>query len=448
VFSACISCSSFSSLGFGSGSGAGTGSGFAFGAGGSAGYGYGAGGGLGGGAGAGAGAGGRFGYGFGAGAGAGAGAGGEAGGEGSIIFMGNEKQLMHGLNDRLAAYLEKVRSLEATNKELEEKLRNFTVSKVQTHDLSAYDAQLKPLREQILALIQENSHLALEIDNSKLAADDFRSKYETEYSLRQAVETDINGLKGLKKEYEITQSTLMQDVEALKEEMDFLRKNHGEELANLRDEMSGTVHVDLQAITGVDLSRVLEDIRSEYEAVVRRNQDDAERWFLKQAGITQEMDAQSTQMVKTDQTEFTELRRSSQSLSAELEALKVSKMSLEERLSMTNARYQSELQQYAVMVGGVEEELSSIRESITLQSQEYQSLLNLKMKLEMEIATYKQLLEGVESGTGGGASVTSKSSTTTLSSSNGSSSSNSTSSTTTTTTTTRVVKEETTQVDS
>ncbi|KAK1154057.1 keratin, type I cytoskeletal 50 kDa-like [Acipenser oxyrinchus oxyrinchus] len=314
----------------------------------------------------------------------GAGAFGAGGGEGGSFIMGNEKQHMHELNDRLATYLEKVRTLEATNKDLEEKLRNFTTSKVESHDYSAYEAQLKPIRDQIINIILENARLALEMDNAKLAADDFRMKFEAEYAIRQSVEADINGLGGLKKEYEFNHKTLLQDIEGLKDELDFLKKNHEEELASLRSEMSGTVSVDLQAAPAVDLQRVLDDIRAEYEGVARRSQEEAERWFVKQAETKQAEVAQSTEALQSTKTEFTDLRRQYQNLQAELDALNASKSSLEQ-------------------------ELMNVRDSMTAQSQEYQNLLNIKMKLEMEIATYKKLLEGAEPGVvmlgGGGAGV-------------------------------------------
>ncbi|MBN3277752.1 K1C18 protein, partial [Polyodon spathula] len=77
----------------------------------------------------------------------------------------------------------------------------------------------------------------------------------------------------------------------------------------------------------------------------------------------------------------------------------------------TEGRYQVQLQQISAMVGRLEQELMNVRESMTSQSQEYQNLLNIKMKLEMEIATYKKLLEGAEPGAiilgGGGAGVSS-----------------------------------------
>lgn len=79
--------------------------------------------------------------------GAGAGAGMDGDMSGSIIR--NEKMQMQTLNDRLATYLEKVRMLETTNRELEEKLKNFQYTKVVAHDLTKYDAEIKPLKEQV-----------------------------------------------------------------------------------------------------------------------------------------------------------------------------------------------------------------------------------------------------------------------------------------------------------
>lgn len=88
---------------------------------------------------------------FGGGGGGGGGGFGYGGGveDTSLGFAGNEKQHMHNLNDRLATYMEKVRQLEATNHQLEEKLKTFTFNKVEAHDLTIYDATLKPLMEQV-----------------------------------------------------------------------------------------------------------------------------------------------------------------------------------------------------------------------------------------------------------------------------------------------------------
>lgn len=43
---------------------------------------------------------------------------------------------------------------------------------------------------------------------------------------------------------------------------------------------------------------------------------------------------------------------------------------------------------------GLESELTELRKNIKLQAQDYEALLNTKMKLEAEIATYRRLLDG------------------------------------------------------
>lgn len=70
------------------------------------------------------------------------------GGAGGLI--GNEKHTMISLNDRLAVYLEKVRSLEKANTELEVQLKEFQVgTALKPIDYAAYDAIIKPIRDQV-----------------------------------------------------------------------------------------------------------------------------------------------------------------------------------------------------------------------------------------------------------------------------------------------------------
>lgn len=53
-------------------------------------------------------------------------------------------------------------------------------------------------------------------------------------------------------------------------------------MVSLRGHMAGTVTVDVKDIESTDLSRVLAEIRSEYEMVIEKNRRELESWYTKQ----------------------------------------------------------------------------------------------------------------------------------------------------------------------
>ncbi|TDH15830.1 hypothetical protein EPR50_G00013570 [Perca flavescens] len=307
----------------------------------------------------------------------------------------NEKATMQNLNDRLGSYLEKVRNLEKENNRLDKQIREWYQSRtVICHDYTKYFAIIDDLKDKIRIASRLNAKSVLDIDNAKLAADDFKMKYENELSMRMAVEADISGLKRLLDEMNLAKMDLESQYEALKDELIMLKRNHEEELALLRSQMGGEVNVSVDASPSTDLNQVMSEIREHYESVIGKNRKELEAWYQnKITAVEQEVNTH-TEILVTSRTEVKDLKNAFQRLQIELQSHLSMKASLEGTLAETQARYAAQLASLQNMVTSLEAQLSQLHANITSNKQEYDMLLDLKTRLELEIAEYRRLLDG------------------------------------------------------
>ncbi|XP_035879349.1 keratin, type I cytoskeletal 18-like [Phyllostomus discolor] len=307
----------------------------------------------------------------------------------------SEKEAMQCLNDCLASYLERVRSLEADNRRLEIKIREHLEKKgPQVRDWGHYFKIIEDLRAQIFANSVDNARIVLQIDNARLAAEDFRVKYETELAMRQSVENDISGLRKVIDDTNITRLQLETEIETLKEELIFMKKNHEEEVNGLQNQIANSgLTVELDAPKSQDLGKIIAEIRAQYDELARKNRQELDKYWSHQ--IEESTTVVTSQTAEKDAAEqtLTELRRVVQSLEIDLDSMRNLKVSLENNLREVEMRYAMQMEQLNGILLHLESELAQTRAEGQRQAQEYEALLNIKVKLEAEIATYRSLLE-------------------------------------------------------
>ncbi|XP_002748638.5 keratin, type I cytoskeletal 23 [Callithrix jacchus] len=321
-------------------------------------------------------------------------------GRGSPLLGGNGKATMQNLNDRLASYLEKVRALEEANMKLESRILKWHQQRdpVSKKDYSQYEENITHLQEQIVDGKMTNAQIILLIDNARMAVDDFNLKYENEHSFKKDLEIEVEGLRRTLDNLTIVTTDLEQEVEGMRKELILMKKHHEQEME--KQHVPSDLKVNVKVDTGPreDLIKVLEDMRQEYELIIKKKHQDLDTWYKEQsAAMSQE--AASPAAMQSRQGDIHELKRTFQALEIDLQAQYSTKSALENMLSETQSRYSCKLQDMQDIISHYEEELMQLRHDLERQNNEYQVLLGIKTHLEKEITTYRQLLEGESEGT-------------------------------------------------
>ncbi|XP_059928204.1 lamin-L(III)-like isoform X2 [Gadus macrocephalus] len=351
-----------------------------------------------------------------------------------------EKDSLRHLNDRLANYIHRVQELENERSSmlllLEEK--EDTTSREMGNVRRLYDVELSDVRKSLDELANERArwqmecgsvkeeHRKLQVRNQKKEADlvhavtqwrsveaALRSK-DTEFTRvlgdNKTLTHDVAELQEQLDNVEAvlreTQTQLSSEVlrrvdlvnrmQSLKEQLDLQRNISDQEILDVRSRHESRI-VEVESGRRREFESKLADtmqrLRQDHDLQVQQYKEELERNFTTKLENAQQSMLEKDGMASSNRDEMTTTKLRVETLGSQLRQYQKEKGLLEARVQDLERTLDSERGSWHQRLSQKEQELADLRSQLFGQLEEYESLLDVKLALDMEINAYRKMLE-------------------------------------------------------
>ncbi|NWZ50146.1 LAML3 protein, partial [Haliaeetus albicilla] len=354
-----------------------------------------------------------------------------------------EKEELRELNDRLAAYIERARALETDKSALQQRLAEQEAGSHRELDSLrlCYEAELADARRALDNIAMERAKLQVELGNigeEHRQLHSRNSKKEADLNLAQARIRDLDaqlnakeadlaraltenrslgvGLHELKDQV-VTLKLSLEDtkkhlhsemlrrvdlenhMKTLQEQMTFQKRLH-------EDELKEAKRVHESRIAEIESGRrrefesklldALQGLRKQQEEQIKGYKEELERTFSAKMENAQLSAARNSDFANAAREELMETKLRVDTLTSQVNQYQSQNVALENRIKELQEMLDYDRDLYRRHMAEKEKEIEQAQQQTQAQLEEYEHLLDVKLALDLEISSYRKMLEGEE----------------------------------------------------